>query len=65
MPEDRELLEQRRVARLGGVAHLHAIVEQGHAIEGEHQRRGGQSPSEAETGDGAGFVVIIRNPHVK
>ena len=65
MPEDRHLLEQGRVAGFGGVADFHAVVEERHAIEREHEGRGGQGAVEAEAGDGAGLVVVVGEAQVQ
>jgi len=58
-PEDRETLEQRRVARLHRVADLHAVVDERHAVHRKRQSGGGERPAFAETRDGAPLVMIV------
>ena len=58
-PEHRKPLEQRRRPRLRRVAHLHAVVEQRDAVEGEHQHRGGEGGFLAEACDRPALVVVV------
>ena len=61
MPENVEFVEQRRVAGLGGIPHLHAVVNEGHAVQREHERRTGERAAQAVARDGAGLIVVVRD----
>jgi hypothetical protein len=65
LPIDGQLVEKGRVAGFGRVADFHAVVKQGNPVNCKHQHRGGEGTANAETGDGASFVMVVGDAHVE
>src|SRR6266852_5246191 len=64
-PKDWHLFKQRRRAGFGRIAHFHAVVNQRHSIEREHESRGGECSRLAKARDRPPLVVVVREAQMK
>jgi hypothetical protein len=54
VPENVPFVEERPAVGFSDIAGFHAVVNQRHTIEREHERGRGERPIETVAGDGAG-----------